>query len=322
MKKLYALLFTFLLSIGILVGCGTGNEAETNEGKQESQQDQQEQTKTSEFPVTIKDALDQEIVIEKKPERIISLIPSNTEIAFELGLGDEIIGVSNFDNYPEEAAKKEKIGDQTLNLEKIFSLKPDLILSHHSAMGVSSEVIQQLKDAGITVLTVNDAKTFTEVYDSIELIGKSTGTSEEAEQLVSDMQTKLEEIQGKTADIKEKKKVYVEIDPTLFAAGKNTFIDEMLTLINAENMVTEPDWPQLDQEAIIAANPDVIITTYGGYIEGAGDQVLSREGWQDINAIKNKQVVDVDSDKVTRPGPRIVEGVEELAKAIYPEVFN
>ena len=99
-------------------------------------------------------------------------------------------------------------------------------------------------------------------------------------------------------------------------------MDEMLTMINAENMVTEEGWPQMNQEAIIAGNPDVIITTYGCYAENAVEQVLGREGWQDINAIKNKQVVDVQSDKVTRSGPRLVEGVEELAKAVYPDIFK
>ena len=91
---------------------------------------------------------------------------------------------------------------------------------------------------------------------------------------------------------------------------------------NANNIITEEGWPKIDQEAIIASNPDVIITTYGFYVEDPVGQVTSREGWQDINAVKNKQVVDVHSDKVTRPGPRLVEGVEEVAKAVYPDIFN
>ena len=156
------------------------------------------------------------------------------------------------------------------------------------------------------------------------MIGKATGTVEEAEKLVNDMKSKVEEIQEKAAAVKEEdmKKVYVEVDPSLYTVGKNTFMDEMLTMIKAENIVKEEGWPQLNQEAIIEANPDVIITTYGFYVENAVEQVLSREGWQDINAIKNKQVVDVHSDKVTRPGPRLVEGVEELAKAVYPDIFK
>ena len=150
-----------------------------------------EQTEKSDFPVTIKDATDEEVVIEKKPERMVSLMPSNTEIAFELGLGDEIIGVTDNDTYPEEALEKEKVGGMEFNVEKIISLKPDLVLAHGGSMGMSSEGFGQLKDAGITVLVVNDAKTFADVYDSIEMIGKATGTQvEEAEKLVSRYENK------------------------------------------------------------------------------------------------------------------------------------
>ncbi len=320
MKKVHALLFILLLSIGVLVGCGTANnETEKNDNNQGAGTEQPESTS---FPVTIKDATGEEVVIESKPERIVSLIPSNTEIAFELGLGDKIVGVTDNDTYPEEVKGKETVGDMEFNVEKIISLQPDLVLGHGSAMGLSEEGIQQLRGAGITVFTVQDADTFSEVYDSIEVIGKATGAAEEAEKLVSNMRTKVEEIQEKVAEIKDKKNVYIEIDPAHFTVGKDSIMDEMLTMVNAENIVTESGWPQLDQEAVIAANPDVIVLTYGDYVENAVQQVLSREGWQDMNAIKNEQVVDVNSDTVTRPGPRLVEGVEELAKAVYPDLFN
>ena len=330
MKKFYAYIFTLLLSIGLLVGCGAGEETKTSDNNQENQTEQNEkgseteQAEKSDFPVTIKDATDEDVVIEKKPERMVSLMPSNTEIVFELGLGDEIIGVTDNDTYPEEVFEKEKVGGMEFNVEKIISLKPDLVLAHGGSMGMASEGLGQLKDAGITVLVVNDSKTFADVYASIEMIGKATGTVEEAEKLVNDMKSKVEEIQEKSAAVKEEdmKKVYVEVDPSLYTVGKNTFMDEMLTMIKAENIVKEEGWPQLNQEAIIEANPDVIITTYGSSVENTVEQVLGREGWQDINAIKNKQVVDVHSDKVTRPGPRLVEGVEELAKAVYPDIFN
>ena len=107
MKKLYTLLFALLLSVVVLAGCGAADEKET---KQNDQEAQTEQTENADFPVTIKDATDQDVVIEAKPEKIVSLIPSNTEIAFALGLGDEIVGVTDYDNYPEEVKEKEKIG--------------------------------------------------------------------------------------------------------------------------------------------------------------------------------------------------------------------
>lgn len=330
MKKVYTLLFALLLCLAVLAGCGGANEenkAQNEQGKKTEQTDLGEKKETNAFPVTINDAADQDVVIEAKPERIVSLIPSNTEIAFALGLGDEIVGVNDYDNYPEEALEKEKIGGQDFNVEKIISLKPDLVLAHGgSSMGSSVDGLQQLRDAGITVLVVNDATSFDKVYDAIEMIGQATGTQKNAGEIVADMKSRVAAIEEKAASIKEedKKKVYIEISgaPDIFSAGKNTFMDEMLHIINAENVVTEEEWPKVDQEAIIASNPDVIITTYGFYVENAAEQVLSREGWQDVNAVKNKRVVDVNSDIVTRSGPRLVEGVEEVAKAVYPDVFK
>jgi iron complex transport system substrate-binding protein len=99
-------------------------------------------------------------------------------------------------------------------------------------------------------------------------------------------------------------------------------MDEMFQIINAKNVVTDEGWPKMDPEAVIKANPDVIITTHGHYTEDPVKNVTGRDGWQGITAVKNKEVVNVDSDAVTRTGPRIVQGVEELAKAVYPEVFK
>lgn len=319
MKKFYAFLVTMLLAAGVLAGCGESAEQPKEEKKVEEGQ-------KGAYPVTINDALDNEVVIETKPERIVSVIPSNTEIAFELGFGEEVVGVSDFDNYPPEAEKKEKVGGLEFNVEKVISLNPDLVLAHASTAQSSEAGLQQLKDAGVPVLIVNDAKNFDEVYESIEMIGTAAGAKEKAEQLVSDMKSKLEEIKTKAQAIKEedRKSVMVEVSPApeIYAAGKNTFMDEMLSAINAENIISEEGWPKMDSEAIIERNPDVIVTTHGFYTEDSVGNVLSRDGWQDITAVKNKQVAAVDSDMVTRSGPRIIEGVEELAKAIYPDVFK
>ena len=323
MKRIYTVLIALLLSVIVLAGCGASGEKETNQSQQGTKT---EQTEKAAFPVTIKDATGEEVVIQAKPEKIVSLIPSNTEIAFSLGLGKEIVGVSDNDNYPEEVANIEKIGGMEFNVEKIISLQPDVVLAQGSMANSSAEGLKQLRDAGISVIVVNDAKTFAEVYKSIEMIGTATGKQEEAQKIVDDMKAKVEDLKAKAATIKDedKKSVLMEITPApeLYAAGKNTFMDEMLTIINAENVVKENDWPKVDQEAIIASNPDVIITTYGFYVDDPVGQVTSREGWQDVNAVKNKRVVDVHSDKVTRPGPRLVEGVEEVAKAVYPDIFN
>ncbi|WP_226654699.1 ABC transporter substrate-binding protein [Pseudalkalibacillus hwajinpoensis] len=325
MKKLYSLLILLFLVTGIIAGCGANEEnSATNEGNATT--DQAEQSEDSAFPVTITDALDEEVTIEKDPEKIVSLIPSNTEILFDLGAGEEVVGVSDFANYPEETADIEKIGGMEFNVEKIISLKPDLVLAHGSSAHNSEAGLQQLRDAGITVLVVNNATSFDEVYKSIEMIGQATGETDQAETTISDMKQQLEDIQAKAEEISEddEEEVFVEVAPApeIFSPGKNTFMDDMLTMIHAKNVTHDQEgWNQIDQEAIIKANPDVIITTYGYYTEKPVEQVLSRDGWQDVTAVKEEQVVDVHSDLVTRSGPRLVEGVEELAKAVYPDVF-
>lgn len=321
MKKLYSLLLVLLLTVGVLAGCAEKKDQANEENKTSVEK----KTAETAYPVTFKDATNTEIVIDKKPEKIVSLMPSNTEITFALGLGDEVVGVSDFDNYPEAATKKEKIGGQEINLEKIISLKPDIVLAHASSAHNSEAGLQQLKDAGITVLVVNDAQNFDQVYDSIEMIGKATGEAAKADEMITGMKDKLAGIQEKAREIKEKKKILVEVSPApeIYTPGKNTFMDEMIRLINAENIANDQEgWIKIDQEAMIKRNPDVIITTYGYYVKNPAEQVLSRKGWETVNAVKNKQVIDVDSDRVTRSGPRIVEGVEDLAKAVYPEIFK
>ncbi|MEH7355672.1 ABC transporter substrate-binding protein [Neobacillus drentensis] len=320
MKKLYSLLLIVLLTIGALAGCAEKKD----QVKEDNKASVGSKTEAS-FPVTITDALGNKVVIEKKPEKIVSLMPSNTEIAYSLGLGKEVVGVSDFDNYPEDVLKKEKIGGQEINLEKIISLKPNLVLAHASSAHNSTEGLQQLKDAGISVLVVNDAENFDQVYDSISMIGKATGETKKADEIIKGMKDDLAKIIAKTKEIKVKKKVLVEVSPApeIYTSGKNTFMDEMLSAINADNIASDQEgWIKIDQEAMIKRNPDVVITTYGYYVKNPTEQVLSRQGWESVNAVKNKQVIDVDSDRVTRSGPRIVEGVEELAKAVYPEVFK
>ncbi|MGR3765999.1 ABC transporter substrate-binding protein [Rossellomorea sp. NS-SX7] len=328
MKKINLLLLALLLSIGVIAGCGNnGDTVNGKAGGDSADQEQAENQETAAFPVIIKDAVDNEVTIEEKPEKIVSLIPSNTEIAFELGLADKVVGVSDFDNYPPEAAEKEKIGGMEFNVEKILSLSPDLVLAHASVMGSATDALQQIRDAGITVLVVHDAKSFEEVYSTIEMIGKATDANEQAEETIGKMKDDLQAVKEKAAEVskEEKKSVFVEVSPApeIYTPGSDTFMDEMLTLINADNAAAEQEgWVKMNEEAIIALNPDVIVTTYGYYTENPKDLVLSREGWEGVPAIKNEQVYDVHSDLVTRTGPRLVQGVEELAKAVYPDLFK
>lgn len=322
LKRLYSLLVTILLLGGLLAACGNGEDV--NLVDEQAENVEKEADVESDFPVTLEDATGEEVVIEKKPEKTVSLIPSNTEIMYAVGAGDTVVGVSEHDDYPKEASDKERVAGMELNIEKIIALDPDLVLAHASGIGMWDAGLQQLKDSGITVVVVHNAESFVEVYDTIEMIGKATGHLEQATELVSDMKATLEELREKAATVTEdqQKTVFLEVAPApeIYTSGKDTFMDEMLNIVNAKNAVEQEGWPQMNEEAIIQLNPDVIITTYN--TENAVEKVLGREGWQEVTAVKEKQVFTVDESLVSRSGPRIIEGVEEFAKAIYPDIFK
>lgn len=325
MKKIFSVLLTLSLTAGLLSACSSAeNEKKTsNTPSAETKEENQ-----AAFPVKIKDAAGNEITIKQAPKRIVSLIPSNTEIAYDLNLGKEVVGVSYFDNYPADVSKKEKVGDaQKVNTEKIIGLKPDLVLAHESSLNSSGDSLEQLKNAGITVVVINDAETFDAVYQSIEMIGKATGKTKEADDTIAKMKETIAAVKekAKTIPSNKQKKVYVEVSPSpdIYTAGKGTFIDEILHDIGAKNAAADlKGWAKISEEAAVKLNPDTIVTTYGYYIKDPVKQVSGRKGWENVSAVKKKEIVDVNSDQVTRPGPRLAEGVEELAKVIYPDIYK
>ncbi|MCM3789186.1 ABC transporter substrate-binding protein [Domibacillus indicus] len=315
MKKTW---ITLGLSAALLAGCGGGEEKTADTAKEN-----EPAKETAAFPVTVTGADNQKVEIEAAPERIISLMPSTTEIAFELNLGDQIVGVTDNDTYPEEVNEKEKVGGMSLNVEKILSLNPDLVLADISN---DEKAISQIREAGIDVLVSSEAQSIDQIYTSFELIGEATGTQDEAQKDIEEVKEGLAEIQEKASQIKEedKKNIYFEIgaSPEIYSVGNGTFINEVIELVGANNIMnTEEGWPKVSEEAVIAKNPDTILINYGAYEENALDGVLKRQGWESVAAIKNKEVFEVDGDLTSRPGPRIVQGAEQIAKAVYPDVF-
>lgn len=324
MKKLHKLLLAMLIILGLVAGCNSApdeSEDKTNDATQTEETEEAEEA--SHFPVTVEDGNGDELTIEEEPEKIVSLMPSNTEIAFALGLDEKIVGVSDHDNYPEAALEKEKVGGMELNVELILSLEPDLVFAHATN---DMDGIEQLRESDIPVFVVNNAVTFDEVYDSIEMMSEVTGTVDKGEEIIADMKEGFTELSEKAEAISEEdmKTVFIEIspEPEIYTPGMNTFEDEILSLIRAENGAgDEEGWVMLNEEAVVEMNPDTIIVTYD-YVEDPVGEVMNRDAWQDIDAIKNEQVFQVDTDIVSRPGPRLVEGAEVLAKEIYPDVFG
>ncbi|WP_246942294.1 ABC transporter substrate-binding protein [Bacillus pinisoli] len=323
LKQNLLILLLALFTVFTMAACGGTEEPTTSNVEQE--EENTEASEGSSFPITVTDASDNEVTIEAQPEKIVSLIPSNTEIVYALGMGDTVVGVTEFDNFPEEVASVEKIGDMVINVEKVISLQPDLVLAHESSAQSSESGLEQLRNAGITVVVIPNADSFETVYDTIHLLGQVTGTTEKADELIEGMKTDLANIQAKATSITEKATVWVEVSgaPEIYTTGKGTFMHEMLEVINATNAAGEQEgWIMMTEEEIVALNPDVVVTTYGSYDPNVKANVLAREAWNEVPAIQNERVYDINSDLVTRPGPRLIEGVEELAKVVYPEVFT
>lgn len=315
MKKFWLVIGMTLL---MLVGC---SEQETLPTEKEN--GQEIGNSETAFPLTLTDAVGQEITLEEAPKSIISMIPSNTEILFALGLDEEIIGVNDYESYPEEALEKEKIGGMEFNIEKIISMNPDIVFAHESIVGMAEAGLQQLRDAGVKVYVVQGATDFQLTYATIEQIGRATGKYEEAQAIIEDMKAKVEDIKEKAANIETKKTVFVETSdvPEIYTPGNGTFMQEILTMINAENIMADQEgWFQVNPEEIVSRNPDVMLLTYD--YEGIVEKVKQRDGFDTVTAIQNDEVVQVDEDATSRPGPRLVEGLEEVAKAIYPEAFS
>jgi len=319
MKKILSSIIIVLLCLGVF---GCNNETSKKEANRTA-------SENAVYPLSVKDATDKKIVFKEEPKKIISLIPSNTEILFSIGEGDKVIGVTDFDNYPKEVESIDKVGgnnaDMTFNVEKIISMQPDLVLAHESSLGISADGLEQLKQAGITVFVVPNAESIDDVYATILEVGKITHKEDQSNKVVNEMKEKLKGISEKTANISTNPLVWLEISgpPEIYTAGKGTFLDEMITIVHAKNVAeNEKGWIMYNEESAIKANPDVILTTYGDYVPNLEKVVMARKNWHSVNAIKNKRVFDINADTTSRPGPRLVEGVEEIAKAVYPEVFK
>ena len=253
--------------------------------------------------------------------KYISLAPSTTEILFALGLDEEIVGVSSFCNYPPQTITKVNVGDFSHpNMEKIISLKPDYIF----CTGLEqAPAIEELRSLGFNVY-VADPKTVEELLRTIVDIAAITRRGKEANALIWDMKTEIDKIKEKVKPIPKhlRVKVFIEIwyEP-LMTAGGGSFVDELITLaggVNIAHNIPRP-YSYFSAENVIRFNPGCIIMAYMDK-ENPLELIEGRSGWDTIKAVKNKQVFnDINPDTLLRPGPRIIEGLKELYKRLYPE---
>lgn len=299
MKKILSIIFIITLIFSLL-SCGF-------------------QPKTNETQI-ITDSRGVAVSFDKTPEKIVSLMPSNTEILFALESGGRIIAVSDYCNYPEETSDIPKLptGEQ-LNIEAIIDLNPDVaIIGNMTAM---EDQVKQLEQAGVKVI-VTKANSLSETYEVIEMIGRVMDKDKEATKIVKNMKDGFEKIK-KDVEGKASNKVYVEVSPLeygLWSCGQNTFIQELIDIVGAKNIFDDIEgWAAVSEEQVIDRNPDIILTTSSPLtgIEDPVGEISTRQNWSRIEAVKNNKVVMLDADMMSRPGPRLLDVANELVKIIY-----
>ena len=273
-------------------------------------------------PIEVTDHLGRVVKLKETPERIISLAPSNTEILFALGVGDRIVGVTRYCNYPEEAKEIEQIGGfADPDLERIIALKPDLILAKGT---LQKSLVTKLEEREQTVFWLYP-QSVNEILESFESIGELTGTSVTAQQLRKEIEERIEKVEAKIKDIPEQER------PTIFRVmgldppgtiGGQSFQTDVYRLAGGRNIFadTDKDYFQLDLETLLELDPDIIVIC-GEDEEEAKGRIKDQKGWEGLTAVKTDRIVVISCDLICRPSPRVAQTIEKLAKEFHPELF-
>lgn len=282
------------------------------------------------FPVTLTDDAGRELVLESEPRRIVSLAPSNTEIVCALGACDRIVGVTDFDDFPPEVADVDKVViAASVDVELVVDAEPDLVVAAGNEL-TPTAVIEQLDDLGLPVLVLYP-ETLDEVYADIELVGVALDRTAEATQLVAGMEARVADVVAVVEGAEERPLTLYEVfhsEGTTYTAGEGSFLASLLELAGATPLTGDAQGV-IGAEDLVAADPELILLGTASYdptladVDAALATLRARAGWADLAAVRDGAVVPYLDDIVTtRPGPRIVEGLEALARAIHPDLFE
>ena len=275
---------------------------------------------------TITDRAGNEVKVPTKIEKIISTAPSNTEILVGLGLADKIIAADTYSEGIEGLSKDTKLMDfQNPDAEAMVELDPDIVIaSGYNQVGSSEDPYKSVSDAGIPVVYIPSSSSIDGIYKDIEFIAELVNEKDKGNEIIDSMKKDVESIKEIGSKIKDKKTVYFEIGPapTLYSVGKDTFINEMIQIIGAKNIFADKDaWISPSEESVIDANPDVILTNVN-YVENPTEEIMSRTGWENITAVKDKAVYSIDANSSSRPTQNIIKALKEMAKAVYPDEYK
>ena len=277
-------------------------------------------------PISMTDGLDREVTLDAPAQRIVSLAPSNTEILFAIGAGEQLVGRDELSDYPAQVLTIASVGGSMgqYSTEAILALQPDLVLATELN---APELVKTLEDLGLTVYYLNNPTSLEELYKNLEIVAQLAGRQTQAQTLIGSLQTRVAVVDEKIAQASSRPAVFYELDSTdpakPWTAGPGSFIDLLIQRAGAENIGNHLDseWAQISLEQLVVLDPGIILL--GDAMWGVTAQDLkSRPGWESLLAVKNDQIYPFDDNLVSRPGPRMVDGLEQLAKLLHPELFS
>lgn len=316
MKRLFKILFPLLLISSILTGCGTASSTAAVNTAGE----------TISTSIILTDGLGREVTLAAPAIQIVSLSPSNTELLYAVGAGDQTVGRDSFSDYPAEAADLPDIGGgySEYNLEMLLNLEPDLVLA---AEINTAELVQSIEDLGIPVFYISNPLTMDDLYTNIENVGLLSGHEDSAQQVIADIQERVTAVESALEDITTTPTVFYELDATdptkPYTPGQNTFYSTLISQAGGQNIgdVLEASWAQISLEELLIQDPDLILL--GDSVWGITPESLAeREGWSTLSAVQSGNVLPFDDNLLARPGPRLIDGLEALAQLIHPEAFE
>ena len=282
-------------------------------------------TAPSDEPLQCTDGLGRQVTLAAPAQRIVSLAPSNTEILFAVGAGPQIVGRDEPSDFPAEAAAVSSIGSTfgQLNTEAIVALQPDLVLA---ASITAPEQVQALEGLGLTTYVLSDPIDFDGLYQNLQTVGELTGRQAEAAELLAALEARVTAVEEKTQGV-ERLRVFYEADgtdPTApWTTGSGTFQSVLIDLAGGSNVAGEiAGWGQFSLEQLVAIDPQVILFGSGSFVPTTVDSLAARPGWGTMSAVVDGRVYAVDTNWVDRPGPRLVEALEAMARFIHPELFD
>jgi len=275
--------------------------------------------------INLTDGLGRTVSLAEPAARIVSLAPSATEILFAVGAGEQVIGRDSFSNYPEAAANVQDVGGSMgdYSFEVIASLNPDLVIATEIN---TPEQVKALEDLGLTVYYIKNPVQLDGLFPILETVGQLTGHETEASALVKDLTARVAAVTETVAKAQTAPLVFYELDGSdpakPWTSGPDTFMDQLIQMAGGVNVgaVMQDAWAQISLEELLVQDPDLILLGDAAYGVPA-EQVAARSGWQTLSAVQNNTIHPFNDDTASRPGPRMVDALEELAKLLHPELY-